>query len=105
MERREAPGWSDVSPLEAGLTYPPRAARRPRAPSDVGRGTSRRSTLATSLSTVPGRPGPARARSARLRIASRKRPLIEQDGSDNKPPWGGVDKQCERFFHKRLQLR
>src|SRR4051812_42482232 len=50
MERREAPGCSDVAPLEAGLTYPPRAARGPRAPSDVGRGASRRSTLATRSS-------------------------------------------------------
>jgi hypothetical protein len=49
VERREAPGHQRA-PLEAGLTYPPRAARLPRAPSDVGRSASRRSTLATSLS-------------------------------------------------------
>src|SRR3954449_4217948 len=55
MERREAPGHQRA-PLEAGLTYPPRAARRPRAPSDVGRGTSRRSTLATSPSAGRGAP-------------------------------------------------
>ena len=66
MERREAPGHQRA-PLEAGLTYPPRAARLPRAPSDVGRGASRRSTLATSLSTIPGRPGPASFRSVRLK--------------------------------------
>ena len=97
MERREAPGHQRA-PLEAGLTYPPRAARLPRAPSDVGRGASRRSTLATSLSTVPGRPGPASFRSVQRRVASRKRSLLGQDGSDNKPALGDGDKECENFF-------
>jgi hypothetical protein len=58
--------------LEAGLTYPPRAARQPRAPK-ARRSASQRST---GLSTVPGRPGPASFRSVRCRIASRKRPFI-----------------------------
>jgi hypothetical protein len=80
MEQREAPGYQRVA-LEAGLTYPPRAAKAPRAPSDVGRGASRRSTFATSSSAVPGRPGPASFRSVRQRIASRKRPLVGQDTS------------------------
>src|SRR3954447_18652659 len=54
VERREAPGVCATHPLEAGITYPPRAARRPRAPNDVGRCASRRSTVVTSLSAVPG---------------------------------------------------
>ena len=58
MERREAPGVCATHPLEAGLTDPPRAAPlRPRAPSDVGRCASRRSTFShQSLGRVLIRP-------------------------------------------------
>src|SRR3954462_6230758 len=61
------------------------------------RSASQRSTnhRAVDRSGAPVRP--AFAPSAE-RIASRKRLLIEQDGSDNKPALGGVDKECEKFF-------
>jgi hypothetical protein len=65
--------------LEAGLTYPPRAARH-RARPRLGAAPPS-APPATRPSTDPGRPGPASSRSVRCRIASRKRPLTGQDAS------------------------
>jgi hypothetical protein len=62
MERREAPGHQRA-PLEAGLTYPPRAARH-RARPRLGAAPPG-APPATRPSTVPGRPGPASFRSVR----------------------------------------
>src|SRR5438270_13814242 len=56
VERREAPGVCATHPLEAGIPYPPRSARRPPAANDVGRCASRPSTVVTSLSALPGPP-------------------------------------------------
>jgi hypothetical protein len=77
MERWEAPGhqWA---PLRRGVN-PPRAARH-RARPRLGAAPPS-APPATRPSTVPGRPGPASFRSARRRIASRKRSLIGQDTS------------------------
>jgi hypothetical protein len=54
VERREAPGHQRA-PLEAGLTYPPRAARHRARPRQALRLPALH--LATRPSTVPGRPG------------------------------------------------
>ena len=67
------------APSEAGLMYPPRAARH-RARPRLGAAPPS-APPATRPSTVPGRPGPASSRSVRCRIASRKRPLVRQDTS------------------------
>jgi hypothetical protein len=63
VPRDTCAGWSGgrrqdacEPPLEAGLTYPPRAARRPRAPSDVGRSASRRSTYPPACRPFRGAP-------------------------------------------------
>src|SRR4051794_15852823 len=78
MERWEAPECLRGT-LEAGLTYPPRAARH-RARPRLGAAPPS-APPATRPSTVPGRPGPASSRSVERRIASRKRPLVGQDAS------------------------
>jgi hypothetical protein len=62
MERWEAPGHQRA-PLEAGLTYPPRAARHRARPRQGAAPPS--APPATRPSTVPGRPGPASFRSVR----------------------------------------
>ena len=87
VERREAPGVCATHPLEAGITYPPRAAdNASRAPSDVGRCASRRSTFGHQPSSAirgpPVRPALALSADGSL---SGKRPLIEQDGSMIRP--------------------
>ena len=63
---------------EAGLTYPPRAARLPRAPSDVGRGASRRSTNHQAVDRS-GAPRSGQLSLCPLKDPSRKRPFIGQD--------------------------
>ena len=69
--------------LEAGLTYPPRAARHRARPRQGAAPPS--APPATRPSTVPGRPGPVSFRSVHFGVASRKRPLTEQDGQTIKP--------------------
>jgi hypothetical protein len=101
VERREAPGHQRA-PLEAGLTYPPRAARhraRPRL------GAAPPGAPPTRPSTVPGRPGPASSRSVRRRTASRKRPLHRTGREQDKRGLGDGDKECEKFFRQQLQPR
>ena len=63
------------APLGGGINEPAsRGDYEPRAPSDVGRCASRRSTFSHQPSSaVPGRPDPASFRVARSSSASRKR--------------------------------
>src|SRR3954467_4090375 len=95
VERWEAPGCLR-STLGGGVNVPTSHGKAPCAPK-ARRSASQRSTnhRAVDRSGIPVQP--ALALSAE-RIASRKQPLIEQDGSDNKPALGGVDKECEKFF-------
>ena len=78
------------------VVSPPRAARQPRAPK-ARRSASQRSTNHQAIDRS-GAPRSSQLSLRPLRIASRKRPLVGQDGSDNKSVLGDGDKECEKFF-------
>jgi len=107
-----ARGWSGgrrqdacEAPLEAGVTYPPRAARHRARPRQGAAPPG--APPAIRPSTVPGRPGPANFRSVRGRIASRKRPLIGQDARRIREVWGtgiGIHSQVRERRFARLSF-
>src|SRR3954452_2886410 len=52
-----------------------------------------------------GYPAPAKLSLCPTSGSPLEAPLIGQDGSDNKPALGDGDKECEKIFCERLQVR
>jgi hypothetical protein len=93
VERREAPGCASGAPLRRRSRFASRGKVRPRAPSDVGRSASRRSTLATSLTDRSGFPRSGR-RSVQCQALLESAPRCTGRDQD-KRGFGDGDKECK----------
>src|SRR3954468_12132631 len=89
-----------VSPPFARLAQPLKAAPR------SGRGRLPKAPRVHACEAWPraphptgsGYPSPAKLSLCPTSVTPLEAPLTGQDGSDNKPALGGVDKECENFF-------